>query len=313
MDLLLLIIGVILLSIGGDKAVKSSVDLSFKLKLSKIIVGITVLSFVTSAPELFVSLYSAFTGSQEISLGNLLGSNITNVTLILGITAIVTPIALNKFVFVQVIRSWVVMMIFSFILYITIHNGELSRVEGFSLFFTLIFYILYEVRSKKKKNLNQTTNVIILKKYHLILMNLLFSIMLLFLGSKLIVTGSVNLSNYYGISKSVFGVSIVALATSLPELSASIIASRKGENEISIGNIIGSNIFNIGSVLGLTAMIKPLKVEPVFINNDVFWLIGSSLILLPLIYVFEKYILSRVKGVVLVLIYLIFLFYIFTK
>ncbi len=310
MSILLIILGFLLLVLGGEFLVRSSVGLSFKLNLSKLVIGMTVVSFATSAPELLVSLQAALNGSEDLALGNVIGSNIANIALVLGITAIITPLVVGTDFYKM---NWPAMMIFSIVLYFFLKNDlVLSRLEGIILFVGLIaFIILMIVKAKIDKTIKveEVDEALMETSYAKIFIWLVIGAVALYFGADFLVDGSKEIALNLGISERVIGLSVVAVGTSIPELAASIIAAKRGEKAISLGNLIGSNIFNIGSVLGLTAMIKPIQViDKGIITKDIFWMIAIAAILIPLVLLPKKYKISRLKGILLLSVYIIFLY-----
>ena len=310
MSILLIILGFLLLVLGGEFLVRSSVGLSFKLNLSKLVIGMTVVSFATSAPELLVSLQAALNGSEDLALGNVIGSNIANIALVLGITAIITPLVVGTDFYKM---NWPAMMIFSIVLYFFLKNDfVLSRFEGIILFVGLIaFIILMIVKAKIDKTIKveEVDEALMETSYAKIFIWLVIGGAALYFGADFLVDGSKEIALNLGISERVIGLSVVAVGTSIPELAASIIAAKRGEKAISLGNLIGSNIFNIGSVLGLTAMIKPIQViDKGIITKDIFWMIAIAAILIPLVLLPKKYKISRLKGILLFSVYIIFLY-----
>jgi len=310
MSILYIILGFLLLVLGGEFLVRSSVGLSFKLNLSKLVIGMTVVSFATSAPELLVSLQAALTGSEDLALGNVIGSNIANIALVLGITAIISPLVVGTDFYKM---NWPAMMIFSIVLYFFLKNDlVLSRFEGIILFVGLIaFVILMIVKAKIDKTIKveEVDEALMETSYAKIFIWLVIGAVALYFGADFLVDGSKEIALNLGVSERVIGLSVVAVGTSIPELAASIIAAKRGEKAISLGNLIGSNIFNIGSVLGLTAMIKPIQViDKGIITKDIFWMIAIAAILIPLVLLPKKYKISRLKGIVLFSVYIIFIY-----
>jgi cation:H+ antiporter len=313
MGIVWLILGFILLVIGGEYLVRSSVALSFKFNISRMVIGMTVVSFATSAPELIVSLQAALTGSPAIAINNVIGSNIANIGLVLGIIAMVGSIVVDRSFYKM---NWPAMMLFSIATYYFLWNDNLlSRIEGFILFFGIILFLI--VLIKKSKNniaVEEVDETLAIVSNFKITIWLIIGAASLYFGSEWLVEGAKQFAVYIGVSEAVIGVSVIAIGTSIPELAASIIAAIKQEKAISLGNLIGSNIFNIGSVLGLTAMIKPIPVtEPQILTNDIFWMLGFAFILLPMIFIKKKFEITRLKGFLLVLGYSIFMVLIFTK
>ncbi len=310
MSIFYIIIGFLLLVVGGDFLVRSSVGLSFKLNLSKLIIGMTVVSFATSAPELLVSLQAALNGSPDIAIGNVIGSNIANIALVLGLTAIISPLVVDRNFYKM---NWPVMMFFSIALYYFLWNDlVLSRIEGIVLFGTLITFIYLMISKAKKGEHIEVEDVdddLMETSYAKIFMWLGIGAAALYFGSDFLVTGAKDIATQMGISDRVIAATVIAIGTSVPELAASIIAALKGEKAISLGNLIGSNIFNIGSVLGLTAIITPIHVaDKAILTNDVFWMLGVAAILIPLVFIPKKFELSRIKGLVLFVIYITFIY-----
>lgn len=313
MGIVWLILGFILLVIGGEYLVRSSVALSFKFNISRMVIGMTVVSFATSAPELIVSLQAALTGSPAIAINNVIGSNIANIGLVLGIIAMVGSIVVDTSFYKM---NWPVMMLFSIALYYFLWNDNLlSRIEGFILFFgIIIFLIVLIIKSKDDTVVEEVDDTLAIVSNFKIAIWLIIGASALYFGSEWLVDGAKQFAVYIGVSEAVIGVSVIAIGTSIPELAASIIAVIKQEKAISLGNLIGSNIFNIGSVLGLTAMVKPIAVtEPQILTNDIFWMLGFAFILLPMVFIKRKFEITRLKGFLLVLGYSIFMVLIFTK
>ena len=313
MSLLWVILGFILLVVGGEFLVRSSVALSFKFSISKMIIGMTVVSFATSAPELLVSLQAALSGSPAIAINNVVGSNIANIGLVLGITALVGSIAVDKSFYKL---NWPVMMVFSIVLYYFLKNDNvLTAIEGGVLFAGLIAFLIFLIRSAKKDIvIEEVDDALSTVSNFKIGLWLLIGATSLYFGSEWLVLGAKEIATAVGVSEAVIGVSLIAIGTSVPELAASVIAAAKQEKAISLGNLIGSNIFNIGSVLGLTAMVTPIHVnEPQILSSDIFWMLGFSSVLIPLILLPKRYQISRAKGFFLVIGYGIFMFLVFTK
>ncbi|MDN3724618.1 calcium/sodium antiporter [Aequorivita sp. SDUM287046] len=315
MDYLFIFFGFVLLVVGGEFLVRSSVALSFKLHLSKMVIGLTVVSFATSAPELLVSLQAALNGFSDISLGNVLGSNIANIGLILGVTTVIAPLTVDKDFYRF---NWPVMMIFSVALYfILISGGQISFSEGVALILMLICYLWILIkRARNEKSSNPTEESIddgLSKASNFkITIWLLIGAGALFAGSEFLISGAVSVAENFGISERVIAVTMIAVGTSIPELAASLIAALKKEKSISLGNLVGSNIFNISAVLGITAIIQPIAVNSQeIINKDIFWMIGFAAIILPLALLPKSLQLGRKRGLVLVGAYAVFISMIF--
>ncbi|KJD34613.1 membrane protein [Tamlana nanhaiensis] len=313
MSLLWVILGFMLLVIGGEFLVRSSVALSFKFNISKMVIGMTVVSFATSAPELLVSLQAALSGSPAIAINNVVGSNIANIGLVLGVTAMVGAIAVDASFYKL---NWPAMMVFSIALYYFLKNdNSLSATEGAILFLGLIVFLFILIRNAKQDGIPEEVDDKLANTSNFkIVIWLLIGAAALYFGSEWLVNGSKTIARSIGVSEAVIGVSLIAIGTSVPELAASVIAAAKQEKAISLGNLIGSNIFNIASVLGLTAIVKPIPVtEPQILSSDFFWMLGFAAILIPLVFIPKRLQISRIKGFLLVLAYGIFMFLVFTK
>ncbi len=275
------------------------------------IIGLTVVSFATSAPELLVSLQAALNGFSDIALGNVIGSNIANIGLVLGITAVISPLAIDKDFYKL---NWPVMMILSIGLYFILKSGmQISRSEGVALLLMLFVYLWVLIKKAKNKRESRPVDDSIdegLSKASnfKIIVWLLIGGVALYAGSEFLVIGAVSLAEGFGVSERVIAVTVIAVGTSIPELAASVIAALKKEKAISLGNLIGSNIFNISSVLGITAIIQPIAVKsPEVLTNDIFWMLGFAAILIPLAFLPKSYQLGRKRGILLVVAYAIFI------
>lgn len=308
MSIVYLILGFVLLVIGGEFLVRSSVALSFRMNISRMVIGLTVVSFATSAPELLVSLQAALTGFSDISLGNILGSNIANIGLVLGITAMISPLVIDRD-FYRI--NWPVMMIFSIVLYFFLSSGNtLTRIEGIALLAGLAIYLFFLIRRSRKKDeivaeeVDEKLREVSVFK---IVVWLLIGIIALWGGSELLVKGAVDLATQLGVSERVISVTMIAVGTSVPELAASLIAAMKQEKAISLGNLIGSNIFNIASVLGITALIQPIVVQSSkILTSDIFWMIGFAFVLTPLAFLPKRFRMGKYKGFILFAAYSVF-------
>ena len=307
MDFLGILFGIILLSQGGDLLTKSSVDISLKLSIPKIIIGMTVVSFATSAPELIVSLNATLDGLPNFAIGNVLGSNIANIGLVLGIITIIYPITLKQRFYNT---DFPLLLISTGLFYYIIYTGnQISRNEGFVLVILIIFilsYLFFYQRNNADEfsdELNKN-NISIYKSFLFIF----FSGSLLWLGSETLIKSAVSVANKFEISERIISITMVAIGTSIPELAASVVASLKKQNDLSIGNLIGSNIFNLLVVVGITSSIIPINgIDDGLIYNDMLWVVLFSVIILPLAYIKRKNVLTRKKGIMLLVMYLIFI------
>ncbi|WP_439129159.1 calcium/sodium antiporter [Polaribacter sp.] len=312
MSFLYVFLGLALLILGGEFLVRSSIALSFKLNISKMVIGMTVVSFATSAPELLVSLQAALDGSPAISINNVIGSNIANIGLVLGITAIIGPIVVNKDFYKL---NWPVMLFFSLLLYYFLYNDNvLTQLEGIILLVALaiFLFVLIRMANKEDVSLEEVDDALAEIGYFKIFIWLIIGGVSLYFGSDLLVDGAKDIATNMGVSEGVISITMIAIGTSVPELAASVIAAVKGEKAISLGNLIGSNIFNIASVLGFTSLIKQIPVtEPQILSRDIFWMLGFAVVLLPLVFIPKKFVLSRFKGLFLFVGYVSFIYLVF--
>lgn len=270
----------------------------------------TIVSFATSAPELLVSLQAALAGSSDIALGNVIGSNIANIGLVLGITAIISPLTVDKDFYKL---NWPMMMLLSVVLYFMLKSGNiLDRWEGVALLGSLVIFLVVLIKRAQKEtdtNVAAVDESLEVVSGFKITVWLLIGAVALYFGSEWLVFGAKEMALSLGVSERVISVTMVAVGTSVPELAASVIAALKKEQAISLGNLIGSNIFNIASVLGLTAIIQPIAVNNAqILSSDMFWMIGFAFVLLPMIFLPKKMGLGRLKGVTLFISYLVFVF-----
>ncbi len=310
-DILWVVIGFIALIGGGDFLVKGAVGIAAKAKLSRLVIGMTVVSFGTSAPELLVSLNSASQGLPEIAIGNVIGSNIANIALVLGVTVLIFPVPVAR----NTIRfDWPMMMFASLLFYFFALNLSIDRWEGIVLFSLLVVFIVFIIRKSRKSEkraiqldgVEESAQKISLIKH---LGFLLLGLIGLYFGSNWLVAGATGLAEAFGLSKHVIGITVVAFGTSVPELATSIVAAVKKETDISVGNLIGSNIFNIMIVLGLTSIVQPIEIGEGILSWDLLWMLGIAILLLPMIVIRKK--VGRFSGVILFLIYITYIYLLF--
>ena len=286
---------------------KSSVDISIKLSIPKIIIGMTVVSFATSAPELIVSLNATLDGLPNFAIGNVLGSNIANIGLVLGIITIIYPISLKQRFYNT---DFPLLIISTALFYYVIYSeSQISRVEGLILVIAIIsiLFYLFFYQKNDQTELSEDLDIDKISIFKSFLY-ILFSGSLLWLGSETLIKSAVSVANELDVSERIISITMVAIGTSIPELAASIVASLKKQNDLSIGNLIGSNIFNLLVVIGITSIIMPINgIDRSIIYNDMLWVILFSVIILPLAYFGKKNILTRKKGIMLLALYLIFI------
>ena len=306
MSYFLLLIGLVTLIAGGEFLVRGAVGIAQKFRLSSLVIGMTVVSFGTSAPELIVSVKAALYGSSEIALGNVIGSNIANIALVLGITVLIFPLPVDRN---SKIIDWPMMFFASILFYIFALSGDISRTEGIIMFLLLIIFVVFLIwnsRRKSSKLLEEEVFVIPTPRQFLFALTfLLIGLVGLYFGAEWLLIGAVDIARDLGMEERVIGITIVAFGTSVPELVTSGVAAYRKETDISIGNLIGSNIFNIMAVIGITVIIKPINVSENTLNIDMIWMIGIAALLLPMLILGKK--INRLKGVVLISTYVAYI------
>jgi cation:H+ antiporter len=297
MEYIYLIAGFVLLLFGGKYLIKAGVALADRFNVSALVIGLTVVSFGTSAPELFVSVFAAINNHPEVAIGNVIGSNIANIALVLAITALIFPMPV-KSASVKVNAPFMILV--SVLLWLLMLNGILGRIEGIVLVTLLILSTIGLIHFSRKKELKiaEERNIEKMRLGMIILLLILATSGLAF-GSDLLVANASIIAGRLGISERVIAITVVAFGTSLPELATSAIAAFKKEMDISIGNIIGSNVFNILSVLGITSLVKPIPVSEGFLSFDIFWMVGISVLLFLFILPVKGGILNRPKAFIL--------------
>jgi len=306
MNYLLILAGFTILILGGNWLLKSAVSLSLRLKIPKIVIGMTVVSFATSMPELIVSLKSAINGHADLALGNVIGSNIANLGFVLAIVVMVSTIKVEKSFY---LTDWPVMMLSSVLLYFFLaFDGEIQRWEGLVLFLTLIAVLIYLFKFQKVAVIDEMPEDDVEYPLGKSLLYLFIGGVGLWAGSELLIEGAINLATDFGVSQRVIGVTIVSVGTSIPELAASLVAIARNEKAISLGNLLGSNMFNILAVLGITAMVIPIEAnDQGLIDFDLVWMLVISLSIFPLVFTPGRMRLSWGEGLILLGSYVIFI------
>ena len=301
-----LLLGFGLLLAGGELLVRGSVGLALKLQVSRVVIGLTLVAFATSAPELLVSVVAAMDGRSDIALGNVIGSNIANIGLILGLTAIVFKMQAVQLTYR---KDWIFLLLANLLLGLFLWLGGLEFWQGLIFVLLLVGYNVVKIRGARKNRELHIGDDLEVEAMPIVkgLLFLFAGAAALRFGALYFVEGIASAAAVLGMSERFISVTIVAFGTSVPELAASMIAARKGESDIAIGNIIGSNIFNILSVLGFTALIQPITTyDPALFTSD-FWVsVGLSLLIIPLMGWFTKDRLDRLEGALLLGIYLFF-------
>jgi cation:H+ antiporter len=316
MILLLLVGGLVVLVFGAEVMVRGAARLAAAVGISPLVIGLTVVAFGTSSPEMAINIQAAFVGSSDLALGNVVGSNIFNILVILGLSAVIVPLIVHQ----QLIRLDVPLMIgLSFIVWLMSLDGVINRLDGFLLFAGLVAYIVYSIRQSKKESAevqeeyDAEFNPHNGKGWKATLMNLGMiagGVGLLVLGSNWLVDGATQLARIFGVSDLLIGLTIVALGTSLPEVATSVVAALKNERDIAVGNAVGSNIFNIMAVLGVSGIIAPngIPVQQTALTFDIPVMIGVAIVTLPIF--FTNNIITRGEGVFFLLYYVAYTTYI---
>jgi len=311
MKYLLLLTGFLILIYSGKYLVRSSISIARHFNIPRIVIGITIVALGTSAPELLVSLSAALKGHPDVAIYNIIGSNIANIALVLAIASMVYPVVVQPF---TLRFDWSVMFGVSLLLYAFLLNNELEGFEGLILLAflaTAVFFFIYFGKKGKVKveDKEEQEN-----------MKLWVAIVLVFvtsaglaLGANLLVDNAIIIATGFGISERVISVSLIAVGTSIPELTTSVIAALHKESDISIGNIIGSNLFNIGFVLGITALISPIPVNPLAVEFDLLIMLGMALLLFLMLIIPRKLVLARWKGFLIFVSYLVYLYLIIER
>lgn len=282
-ELFLILAGLGLLIVGGHLLLKGAVGMSMRLNISRIIIGMTVVSFATSAPELIVSVKAALAGYPNLALGNVIGSNVANLGLVLAITILIGSVDIRKsFYFID----WPMMMLASILFYVfLVWDQVLSRTEGGIMVALLFLFLIYLLRYQKDAVVDESHGVMVARPLYLSLLLLGLGGAGLWAGSELLVSGAIRMAELFGVSDRVIGITLVSVGTSIPELAASVIAMIRKEKAISVGNLIGSNIFNLLAVLGITAAITPIHTSDTrLLGSDLYWMLGISFLILPLVF-----------------------------
>ncbi|WP_224996847.1 calcium/sodium antiporter [Cesiribacter sp. SM1] len=308
---LLLLAGLVLLIVSGDFLVRGASSLALRFKISTLVVGLTVVAFGTSAPELFVSIRAALEGTPDISMGNVVGSNICNLALVLGVAALITPIIVHKD---SIKIDWPVTMGASLLLYAIVQDSYISQLEGGFFVALLVIYIVFLIRKSRKENISKHALEDVMDEElpsqapWKDVLYLLAGVTGLYFGSEWFVGSARELASYLGVTERVISITVVAVGTSLPELVTSAIAAFKKESDLAVGNLLGSNIFNIFSILGITSIIKEVYVNSDIVNVDMVWMLAITLLVLPMMFI--KRTISRVEGGVLLSVYCVYTYFV---
>lgn len=305
LTVLILLAGLVFLILGGDFLVRGASGVALRAHISPLVVGLTVVAFGTSAPELLVSLQSALAGTPDIAMGNVIGSNICNLALVLGTTAVILPINIHGD---SIKIDWPITMGASLLLFVLVLDGWVNSWEGGLFVSILIIYTILIIRKSRKE-----TKANMAVKESLVeipepsghpLKDLLFIALGgvgLYFGSEWFVESARILAGHLGITERVISITVVALGTSLPELVTSAIASFKKQSDLAVGNLMGSNIFNIFSILGITSLVKEVKVNELMVEVDMLWMLGVTALIFPMMLIKRR--ISRMEGAVLLAVY----------
>ncbi|MFL2595399.1 MAG: calcium/sodium antiporter [Flavobacteriaceae bacterium] len=296
--------GLIGLIVGGEWLLRAAVGTSNRFAIPKFIIGMTIVSFATSLPELIVSIRSALEGYPDLALGNVVGSNIANLGLVLGVVLLFNRIEVSKSFYQS---DWPMMFIASILLWVFIQNGTITAIEGLALVILLVLMLVYLLRLKDKSDY-VADDLDTLLSWPKIGLFIVFGSAFLAFGSELLVNGAVQVASQLGVSERIIAITVVSVGTSVPELAASLVAIAKKENAISIGNLLGSNLFNILAVLGITSLIHPLTVvDNTLLDFDIYVMIGIAALLIPLVFLPKRMEMYWRDGLVLLAVYVLFI------
>ena len=298
MTVIYLVLGLVLLLVGGEWLVRGAAGMARIWRVPPILIGVTIIGMGTSMPELMVSVEAAFAGAPGIAIGNVVGSNIANILLILGLSAAVTPL-IAPFAKLRFDLTW--MIAAAVLLPIVFYDLVLSRLEGLAFVLLLAGFLIWSVRrSEAEEDDGEPPSSLPVAA-----VTAAVGLGGILIGAWLLVDSASNIARYFGISEAVIGLTIVAIGTSLPEMATSVIAAMRGQRDLAIGNAVGSNIFNILAILGLTAMVKPIEIDPRFLTLDVWIVIAVSLVLGAVIFLRNG--LSRSVGLGFLAVYVAYL------
>ena len=301
--------GLLALVLGGEFLVRGAVSIALRIKLSPLVVGMTIVSFGTSAPELLVSLEAVLSGHPDVSVGAVVGSNISNLALVLGITVLIFPIMVNR----DSIRfDWPLMFLATILFWLFAMNGVLDSWEGILMLFILISYSTWLiVKSRKEgKVIQQEEEVAEISQGRTLIIDIFYLVLGfagLYFGAEWLLHAVVILASEFGVSEKLISVSIVAFGTSLPELVTSAVAAYRKHTDISMGNLIGSNVFNILAILGITSLVAPIQISSEINQLDMYFLLAISILILPIM-LFRRRI-GLWKGLLLISFYGIYIYF----
>ncbi|MEC7063491.1 MAG: calcium/sodium antiporter [Bacteroidota bacterium] len=289
-DIGLLILGLVFLIFGGDLLVRSAVSFAEKFGVSSFLIGVTIVSFGTSVPELMVSIQAAMDQAADIAIGNVLGSNIANIALVLGVSVVIRPLSITTNTYKL---SWWVMLISSLLFILFLLDNVITKMEGLLLIAGLFCFIIFSI----KRNISNEESIVSKINIQTGILFFVLGAIGLYFGSELFVESAIAIASFFNVPKFVIGITVVALGTSLPELVTSIVALMKGQNNISLGNLIGSNIFNVFAVLGITSLIQELGTSSILLFLDFGVMLAVILVFGYQLFIRKK--ISRTAGFIL--------------
>ena len=307
-SILLLLFGFVIVIKGADFLIEGASSLAKKMSISEIAIGLTIVAFGTSAPELIVNIFASIGGHHEITFGNILGSNIFNILMVLGIAGIISTIAVKRNTILKEIPFLLAATLMAFGL--ALWNSDLSLFDGIILLAFLIIFFVYVIGFLKAKPLLGSD--IKERSYFITFLMMISGIVGLFFGGKFVIDNAVLIARHFNVSEKFIGLTIVALGTSLPELVTSIIAITKGRNDLAIGNVIGSNLFNILLVLGVSSLIAPIHYD-IALNIDFIFLCVITIMLFTTMFIGKKHKLTKIEAVFFVILYITYLVFIFYR
>ena len=299
-DIGFLLLGLIFLIVGGDLLVRSAVSFADKFGVSSFLIGVTVVSFGTSAPELMVSIQAAMDQAADIAIGNVLGSNIANIALVLGISVVIRPLKIDINTYKL---SWWVMLVSSLLFILFLSDNVITKMEGFMLIAGLFCFIILSV----KRNIPNEESIVSKINIQTGILFFVLGAIGLYSGSELFVESAISIASFFDVPEFVIGITVVALGTSLPELVTSIVALAKGQNNISLGNLIGSNVFNVFAVLGITSLIQELGTKSILLFLDFGVMLAVMLVFGYYLFIRKK--ISRTAGFILLFGYISYILF----
>ena len=299
MDILFILGGFVALLIGGEALVKGAVDTAQRLKVPPMVIGLTLVGFGTSTPELLTSIQAALDGAPGIAVGNVVGSNIANILLIVGLSALVAPIAVGRSGF----RQDMAFLVGATLLFMAIAaNGHLGRISATALLAGLVLFLVLSLRRS-----DAGTPEVEAPSFSapVALLYFVVGLSITLLGARVLVQGAIGLAEDMGVSQTIIGLTIVAVGTSLPELITSVLAARRGHSDVALGNIVGSNIFNIFGILGATALVKPIPIPSEIVTYDNWVMLGATALLIGACVTQSR--ITRTEGAVMLGLYVAYI------